>query len=259
MSDVLFIECKICHKQCKNYTSLGTHIVRAHPTITLADYYKTYLKTNENEGKCLICGKDTAFKRLSIGFHKYCSCTCMGKDDTVIEKRKQTCLERYGVDSSSKLPQAHCAGLKAYYKKTGLINPAYDENNYRKGRQKYEYNNIVFDSSWELCYYIWLTDNNIPFTYHPEIKFEYMYNNKIHYYFVDFYVNGIYQELKGPQFFDEYGNFINPYDRSLDEQYNEKYKCMLNNNIEIIKNCNQYIRYVHKKYGKNFISQYKKY
>lgn len=121
MSDVLFIECKICHKQCKNYTSLGTHIVRAHPTITLADYYKTYLKTNENEGKCLICGKDTAFKRLSIGFHKYCSCICMGKDDTVIEKRKQTCLTRYGVDSSGKLPQSLGAGLKAYYEKTEKI------------------------------------------------------------------------------------------------------------------------------------------
>lgn len=259
MSDILFIECKICHKQCKNFGGLGTHIIRAHPDITPADYYKIYLKTNENEGKCIICGNNTAFIRLSIGFHKYCSCICMGKDDDIIEKRKQTCLTRYGVDSSGKLPQSLGAGLKAYYKKTGLLNPAHDEALQRKGRQKYEYNNITFDSSWELCYYIWLKDNNIPFIYHPKIKFEYTFNNKVHYYFVDFWVNGIYQELKGPQFFDEFNNFINPYDRSLDEQYKEKYNCMLNNNIEIIKNCDEYIRYVHKNYGKNFISQYKKY
>jgi hypothetical protein len=29
----------------------------------------------------------------------------------------------------------------------------------------YKYNNIIFDSSWELAYYIWLNDNNIKFIY----------------------------------------------------------------------------------------------
>ena len=32
---------------------------------------------------------------------------------------------------------------------------------------KYKYNDLKFDSSWELAYYIWLKDNNIQFTYQP--------------------------------------------------------------------------------------------
>ena len=34
-----------------------------------------------------------------------------------------------------------------------------------KGCKFYCYNNVMFDSSWELAYYIWLKDNNINFEY----------------------------------------------------------------------------------------------
>lgn len=330
MSDILFIECKICNCKCNGFKGLATHIAINHKDISLEQYYIKYINTSnnikckfcdnkpefknltvgyskyckqhkinntkhtckicnkaiylqgiirhlhthnidslklyydkylkkQNEGLCKICNKPTNFINLRLGYHEYCSCTCMGKDDNILEKRKQTCLTFYGVDNTGKLPQSLNAGLKAYKEKTGLDNPSQDEKIIAKGRHKYKYNDIFFDSSWELAYYIWLTDNNIPFQYHPEIKFEYTYNNKKHYYFVDFYVNNEYQELKGPQFFDENKNFINPYDRNLDELYKEKYKCMLNNNIKIILDCKQYIKYVHKTYGKNFITNCKIY
>lgn len=259
MSDILFIECKICHKLCKNFGGLGTHIIKSHKDISPEEYYNNYLKNDDNEGICPVCGQKSKFIKLSLGYHKYCSCLCAGKDSKVLDKRKATCLDKYGVDNSGKLPQSKGAGLRAYYEKTGIINPAQDKDILKRGRQKYEYNNIMFDSSWELCYYLWLKDNNIDFIYHPQIKFNYEYNGIKHYYFVDFYVNGIYQELKGPQFFDKDGNFINPYDKNANELYKAKYNCMLNNNIQIIKNCDKYINYVYRKYGKKFIKEHKRY
>ena len=82
-------------------------------------------------------------------------------------------------------------------------------------QQKYLYNNINFDSSWELAYYIWLTDNNIEFEYQPNISFEYMVNGKIHKYFPDFLINDEYIEIKGNQFFDKDNNLINPYTKRI--------------------------------------------
>lgn len=259
MSDILFIKCKICYKICKTFGGLSSHIIKSHKDLTIEEYYNKYLKKDDLEGICPECGHKTGFIRLSKGFHKYCSCICAGKDNNVLEKRKETCLNKYGVDNTGKLPHALGAGLRAYYKKTGLINPAQDKNNIKKGRQKYEYNNIMFDSSWELCYFIWLKDNNINFEYHPQVKFTYNYDGKEHYYFVDFCVNGIYQELKSPQFFDKNGTFINPYDKNNSELYKAKYNCMIDNNVQIIKNCDIYINYVCKKYGKNFIKEHKRY
>ena len=44
-----------------------------------------------------------------------------------------------------------------------------------KMRKKYIYDNLRFDSSWEIAYYIWLKDHNIEFEYQPDISFEYEY------------------------------------------------------------------------------------
>ena len=90
-------------------------------------------------------------------------------------------------------------------------------------------------------------------------NFSYSYNGEEHLYFVDFQVNDEYIELKGPQFFDEMGNFINPYDRTLDALYKQKYNCMINNGIKIIRDCKIYLNYVKQKYGKNFIKEHKRY
>lgn len=60
----------------------------------------------------------------------------------VRERIKSTLLEKYGVEHNSQLPEAQINRRKAY---------KFD------GRQ--------FDSSAELCYYIWLKDNEIRFEY----------------------------------------------------------------------------------------------
>ena len=65
--------------------------------------------------------------------------------------------------------------------------------------------------------------------------------------------------LKAHNFFDKMGNFINPYDRTLDALYKQKYNCMINNGIKIIRDCKIYLDYVKQKYGKNFIKEHKRY
>lgn len=69
------MQCMICGKDCK---SLGNHLLEH--KLSAKEYYDKYLR-KPNEGRCIICGKDTKFKTLSIGYiGKYCSHACMYSD-----------------------------------------------------------------------------------------------------------------------------------------------------------------------------------
>lgn len=124
---------------------------------------------------------------------------------------------------------------------------------------KYTYKDIKFDSIPELSIYIYLTDNNIKFEYHPNIKFEYIFDNKKHVYIPDFLVENEYWEIKGDQFFDNNGNMINPFDKSENELCSCKYKCMLENHVKILryKDYKIYLNYIEEKYGKKYLEQFK--
>lgn len=150
------------------------------------------------------------------------------------EIMKQRNKEKYGVENVMQVPEIRAKIHKKWY-----------------------YDNVYFDSSWELIYYIWLKDNNIKFKYQKD-KLPYYYNNEIHYYEVDFTINGKYIEIKGPQFFDKIGKMINIYDRTLDEIANYKYYCMLTNHVDIITNIEPYKNYIINKYGENYIDSFRK-
>ena len=53
----------------------------------------------EEHPKCPTCGKPLLFKGI---FFKFCSNICAQSSDEIKQKVKQTCLERYGVDSYNK-------------------------------------------------------------------------------------------------------------------------------------------------------------
>lgn len=69
------------------------------------------------------------------------------------EKRKQTCLERYGDEYYNNPKKATETTIKRF----GTKNVSY----------KYFYDDIWFDSSWEVQYYEYLKKNSIEFEYHP--------------------------------------------------------------------------------------------
>ena len=198
--------------------------------------HEQILKTAINNGGMGTARQSTFEKIKSTNIQKY-GYDCIWKDPIIHEKcmitRKKNNLKKYGVEYVTQIPEVIA-----------------------KINKKYLYNNIYFDSSWELIYYIWLTDNNINFKYHTD-KIAYYYKNKLHYYEVDFTINDKYVELKGPQFFNKNGNMICPYNNKYNELYNYKYYCMLANNVNIITDITLQKLYVKSKYGKDYVKQFK--
>lgn len=158
--------------------------------------------------------------------------------ESVKSKFKKNYKEKYGVEWSSQNPIVR-----------------------RKQATKYKYENINFDSKPEIAYYIWLTDHNIEFEYQPNVKFEYLYENKLYYYIPDFKVENEYIEIKGLQFFKNYDineTMINPFDRTQDAKYEAKHQCMIKNNVKILTNLEEYIKYVKDTYGEKFLDSLKR-
>ena len=161
------------------------------------------------------------------------------------EKRKETTKKRFGCEN--------CMQNHEIFKKT---------------KKRYYYKNITFDSIPEICYYIWLKDNNIEFEYQPDIDFTYEYNNELHHYNPDFKVGVEFIEIKGLHFFENKnsnGKMINPYGRKdgpeivkfRDELMEAKHQCMIKNCVKIITDYSYYIKYVKTKYGKSIFKTFK--
>lgn len=101
-----------------------------------------------------------------------------------LDKIKETNLERHGVEF-------FCIKEECFAKK------------------RYFYDNLYFDSSWELAFYFYLKTNNVSFLYH-QIKIEYYIRDKKHLYFPDFEIDGVLYEIKGDQFFRADGTMFDP-------------------------------------------------
>lgn len=158
--------------------------------------------------------------------------------ESVLEKYKINYKEKFGVENSSQNPLVR-----------------------RKQATKYKYENINFDSKPEIAYYIWLKDNNIDFEYQPNVKFEYLCENKLYYYIPDFKVENEYIEIKGLQFFKNYDineTMINPFDRTQDAKYEAKHQCMIKNNVKIITDTKIYENYIKNKYGRTYLDSFKR-
>lgn len=75
--------------------------------------------------------------------------------DTTKEKRKQTNLHKYGVEFAQ---SADCVKQKAAetnMKRYGVKAPCQNYDILKKCFKNIKYDNIYFDSSWEVAYYIW--------------------------------------------------------------------------------------------------------
>lgn len=105
---------------------------------------------------------------------------------------------------------------------------------------------IIFDSSWELAYYIYLRDYGILFEYHPNIEFHYKNeedDEKFHIYHPDFKVNNKLVEIKG--------NYL------AEGRDRNKMEFLDRIGIDVLtkEDIKPFLEYVEKKYGKGFISQ----
>ena len=180
----------------------------------------------------------------------------------------ETCLSVYGCISPFGNEKIRQKIAETNREKYGVDNPWKSKTIQDKCRQKYVFNNCMFDSAPEIAYYIWLSDNHINFEYQPPIKFEYQFNNINHFYMPDFRVGNELHEIKGDQFFDETGKMINPFRMKdwTDEEYfmecakyEAKHQCMLINNVKILRSAeySKFLDYVSNKYGKDYLSQFR--
>lgn len=110
--------CKICNKETSGYKHLATHISKVHK-IKTKDYYDSYLK-KKNEGICL-CGKNTAYQNMNIGYLKFCSIKCSKNCDEVNDKYTKTMFDRYGAGNPSQVIE-----FQEKRKNTWLINTGFD-------------------------------------------------------------------------------------------------------------------------------------
>ena len=110
-----------------------------------------------------------------------------------------------------------------------------------KMHKRYTYMSIQFDSAPEIAYYIWLTDNNIKFVYHPNMRLLYHdKNGNIHYYEPDFLIT------ETNRLEDIKSRYV------ISTMSEEKMKCMIDNNVKIIDDeaYKKYIEYCRKKFKK---------
>lgn len=161
-----------------------------------------------------------------------------------LEKSRQTCNEHYGVDSYSQTEESK-------EKQRNL-----DRSGYIK-KTSYIYNDILFDSSWELIYYLWLKDNNIDFRYHESndrIAYK-KQDGSIHYYHPDFIVNDEIIEIKGAHLIKD-GVLWDPYHNVPDI---DKTKCLQENNVKILtkKDLKEQFLYFRRKYGDHFLMNHR--
>ena len=184
----------------------------------------------------------------------------ISQNEDIKRKKCRTCLSKYGVGFPLQSPEIFAKAVSTNIKRYGAKMPIQNHDIFKKSKNRYEYNGIKFDTKPELAMYIWLTDNKIPFEYQPDTFFEYSDGKRTRRYFPDFKIQDVFYEIKGDHFFDKNGMMCNPYDHSKDYIYAAKYRCILDNNIKLIRTAEymKYVKYVQHKYGYKFLDQFKR-
>jgi len=195
--------------------------------------------------------------------------TYAGWDEKAKEKREQTLIKNYGsVKNSYKERQkkVQATNLKRRGTKTNLNEPGFREKAIQTMIEKYGrpiysrtyiYDEMCFDSSWELAYYIWLKARGVDFVYQPQSNLKYIGNdNKEHIYHPDFLVDGQYIEIKGNQFFNEKDE---PYCSITRQFWWEKYNLIKENNVLLLreKDLKNVFDFIEQVFGKNYLKSFK--
>lgn len=207
--------------------------------------------------------------------------TAASQSIQVKEKIKQTCLATYGVENPfmaenikekikntclSKYGNEYYTKTQDYIDKTIMrCQEKYGTNYYcqsleyaKTAHKKYNYNNLTFDSSWELALWIYAKDHDEQIERCP-VKLSYTIDDTVYYCVPDFNYKGQLIEIKGSQFIDKNNNFVCPYDTNLNARFIAKQKCLLANGVSIFKKQDiQFaLDYIKDTYGKDYLKKFK--
>lgn len=172
-----------------------------------------------------------------------------------VEKRKQTCLKKYGVENGGasslakekimmfwkNITEEEQERMNELHRRTCLEKYGVSSWNQtmlaqQKRRKHFKLGDLYFDSKPELAYFLWCKDSKIECK-RSSAKLEYEFENKKHFYFPDFEIiqndEKFFVEIKGKHFFKKDGTMCNPFDHSLDGLYEAKHQCMIKNSVII--------------------------
>nr|DAO10770.1 MAG TPA: Putative modification methylase [Caudoviricetes sp.] len=167
------------------------------------------------------------------------------------QKRLNTCLERYGISypmRAEEFRKRSRAKLREYWQNSVSFN----------FRNIFQYDEVFFDSSYELYYYIWAIEMGKSIKRNTT-KFKYTVDGVDHCYVPDFVVDGEYVEIKGSQFINEEGDWCNPFteDSLTQKVYKEKGRCASRNGVVVMTDISEQQAYVDSKYTKDFVPLFK--
>jgi very-short-patch-repair endonuclease len=116
--------CRICNKSFKSMKGLSSHLTQMADHPTPEEYYKKYINTSKDSGVCPTCGNSTAFINLDKGYRIYCSVKCCSSSPEIKEKKRETCLKKYGETTNLKTEDTKEKIKKTSLERYGTEHPA---------------------------------------------------------------------------------------------------------------------------------------
>ena len=74
----ILINCLICQREFKRYSTLVKHIINDH-NIQSNEYYDEHIRKDKTSIKC-VCGNLCKFRGIEKGYNIYCSSLCYKKN-----------------------------------------------------------------------------------------------------------------------------------------------------------------------------------
>lgn len=117
--------CKICNEQFKNLKALSAHFNLKH-CISAKNYYDKYL-LKEGEGKCAVCGNQTTYRNLGVGYLNNCSVDCRNLNKNIKrdywkgKKQTKKTIDKRIKNTNQKIKQKNWED--SIFKKYGVNNP----------------------------------------------------------------------------------------------------------------------------------------
>lgn len=157
----------------------------------------------------------------------------VSKLEEIKEKKSDTLEKNYGVRHTMRSEELRQKQHETLLKKYGVEYPLQSPEILSKKKRRYTYENMQFDSSWELIFYLYhkfiIKDDILR----EPMSFEYRHNSKSYYYFPDFSVDGILIEIK-PKRALKTGILKSVFNPNLDEREAIKQKIIEDNNIQFV-------------------------
>lgn len=183
------LKCKYCGRVCKNRNSLAQHEIRC----------------KENPNRIKIKANSSNFieynKLVKLGKRKasnqFIKAKELGLPQPIITEETREKLGRVwrGKTLPTQMKEKISEGMQRAVR---LYPDSYSSSNVNGRVKKVIYKDIILDSQWEVDFAIWLDEKQIVWE-RPNKGFEYIYEDKKHIYYPDFYLPqlDIYVEVKG--------------------------------------------------------------